>query len=271
MNATNPTSKNNGQHLPPPQAIILAAGRGKRMGGDKPKVLYTAAGHPLVWWVVRACREAGVQRCIIVVGHGGEEVHATLADIPGCTFVEQGEQLGTGHATRVAQPLFEGSAPTDVFVLAGDAPLLRPETLWRILEAHRGSHAHATLATSVLEDPTGYGRVERNDDGSFHAIVEHKDASPEQLAIKEVNPSYYCFRSDELFDALRLVKNRNAQHEYYVTDVPRILRDAGKTVTVVDAVPPDDIHGVNTQDELERVDGLLRKRHPDLIPSHAAQ
>ncbi len=250
----NETANNNA-----PQAIILAAGKGTRMGGDLPKVVHEVAGEPMVRHVVRACRQAGVSRCVVVVGYKAELVREALADEPDCVFVEQTQQLGTGHAAQMAAPLFEGVA-VDVFVLAGDGPLIQGKTLARVLEMHRRSHAMATLATAVLDDATGYGRIVRNADGSFQAIVEQKDATPEQLAIREVNPSYYCFRSDALFASLADVRNDNAQGEYYITDVPGLLKRQGRTVTVVEAVPPADVLSINTPEQLAQVDAILRGR-----------
>lgn len=246
-----------------PQAIILAAGQGKRMGGDLPKVLCPVADRPMVWWVIQACRQAGVRRCILVIGHKGQLVRDALAQLDaldGCAFVEQRELLGTGHATQRAEPLFSPDQPSDVFVLAGDGPLLRAATLLRLLEVHRIARAAATLATAVLDDPTGYGRILRDADGRFEAIVEHKDATERQRAIREVNPSYWCFRSDALFTSLRQVRNDNRQGEYYLTDVPSILRAQGRMVAVVDAVPPEDVLSINTPEQLAQVDALLRRR-----------
>ena len=149
------------------------------MGGDRPKVLYEVADLPMVTWVVRACRAAGVSRCIVVVGYKGDDVRAALASEPGCEFVEQTEQLGTGHAAQMAAPFFEGQPDGDVFVLAGDGPLIRAATLETLLDTHRQRNADATLATAVIDDPSGYGRVVRDPhDGDFMAIVEQKDATP---------------------------------------------------------------------------------------------
>ena len=255
-----PPPRESASDLTAPQAIILAAGKGTRMGGDLPKVLYPVAGRPMAWWVVQACLEAGVNRCVVVIGYQGQEVIAALRDIPQCVFVEQHEQLGTGHATRMAQPYFADQPAVDVFVMAGDAPLIRSRTLRQLLAAHRATDAWATLATAVLENPQGYGRVIRHEDGSFKAIVEQKDASPKQQEVCEINPSYYCFRSDRLFEALAQVKNTNAQKEYYLTDVPGLLKESGHTVTVVDAVPAQEVIGVNTQEQLTHVDQILRSR-----------
>ncbi len=250
-------------------AIILAAGKGTRMAGPnadpaqtKPKVVYPVAGEPMVRWVVRACLQAGAQKCIVVVGFKAELVQATLTDFPQGTieFVHQHEQLGTGHAARMAQPLFANQPPCDTFVLAGDGPLIRADTLCKLLQTHRTTQSCATLATALLDDPTGYGRIVRDANHNFQAIVEQKDCTPDQVKIREVNPSYYCFRSDRLFATLGEVKNSNKQGEYYLTDVPGLLQAAGDRVTVVEAVPPEDVLGINTPADLALVDGILRKR-----------
>jgi bifunctional UDP-N-acetylglucosamine pyrophosphorylase/glucosamine-1-phosphate N-acetyltransferase len=245
---------------PAPQAIILAAGKGKRMGSDLPKVLHHVAGKPMVQWVVEACRQAGVTRCIVVIGHGGDLVKAALAGQHDCVFVEQTQLLGTGHAAQTAQPLFVNVPDTDVFVLAGDGPLIRAGTLTALLNGHRKTGAKATLATSVVADPSGYGRVIRAADGTFGKIVEQKDASPAELLVREINPSYYCFSSVALFDTLKAVRPNNAQGEYYLTDVPGLLKSQGQTVTLIDAVPPEDVLSINTPQQLAEVDTILRSR-----------
>jgi len=244
---------------PAPAAIILAAGKGTRMGGDLPKVLYAAHGRPMVRWVVDACRDAGVERIVVVVGYGAERVEAELADTP-CEFVVQREQLGTGHAAQQAQPLFEGDPDRDVLVLTGDAPLIRASTLEQLLRAHRDAGAAATMATAELDDPSGYGRVVRDDAGGFVGIIEQKDATAEQRAIREVNPSYYCFRAGALFDGLAKVDRNNAQGEYYLTDVPGLLKRRGETVALLAAVPAEDVLGVNTPEQLAEVSALLAAR-----------
>ncbi|MAG16813.1 MAG: glycosyl transferase family 2 [Phycisphaerae bacterium] len=241
-------------------AIVLAAGQGTRMGGGKAKVLYEAAGRPLVCWVVDACFEAGVNRCVVVVGYQADAVRAAMAGLPRCTFVEQHERLGTGHAVMMARPSFDDAPTNDVLVLAGDAPLVQARTLTSLIEEHHATGAAATVATAVLDDPTGYGRVLRDSDGSFVRIVEHKDATPEQLAVREINPSYYCFQSDKLFTALTRIRNDNAQNEYYLTDVPEVLKASGDRVSVVGAVPAEQVMGVNTTEQLKQVEHVLRTR-----------
>ena len=253
----------------------MGGGSGGASGGDLPKVLHRVAGRPMIHWVVDACRAAGVERVIIVVGYRGDLVREALADAAlasgggvasgGVEFVEQAEQRGTAHAVQMAAPLFKDQPPCDVFVLAGDGPLIRAATLQQLLKTHRDTDAAATLATAVLDDPTGYGRVLRSSGGDasgggFGSIVEQKDATPDQLAVREVNPSYYCFDSAALFNTLEQVGNANASGEFYLTDVPGLLVDSGRTVSLVDAVPPQDVLSINTLEQLSAVDAVLWER-----------
>ncbi len=242
-----------------PAAVLLAAGKGTRMGGDLPKVVHEVAGKPMIHWVVRACREAGVERVVVVVGYKAGLVREALADDDGIEYVEQTEQLGTGHAAMMAEPAL-GDFPGDTFVICGDMPLVRASILTELLDTHRQHNAAATLATARLVDPSGYGRVLRDASGGFDRIVEQKDATPAQLEVNEVNPSYYCFRAADLFAQLRHVRTGNAQGEYYLTDVPGLLKQAGETVALLDTVPAEDVLGINTPDDLARVDAVLRVR-----------
>ena len=251
-------------------AVLLAAGKGTRMKSDLPKVVHRVMNRPMVAWVVDACREAGVAEIVVVVGYGADAVREALsAEVaageagngPRIRFAEQTQQLGTGDAARAAVPaLADHPADGTVLIMCGDGPLITGETLTRILDQHRDTGAAATLATAELDDPTGYGRVLRDAQGHFLAIVEQKDATPEQLAVREVNPSYYAFRAGPLFEQLAQLSNDNAQGEYYLTDIPGMLREAGETVGVANAVPADQILGVNTLDDLAHVDGVLRGR-----------
>jgi bifunctional UDP-N-acetylglucosamine pyrophosphorylase/glucosamine-1-phosphate N-acetyltransferase len=252
----------------PPAAIILAAGKGTRMKSELPKVLHEVGGHPMVCAVIDACRQAGCDRVVLVVGYKQELVRAAIAEHgmqAGVEFAEQPEQLGTGHAVRCARPLFAdqiapGAPGHDTFVLAGDGPLIRAETLARLLATHREASAAATLATSVIDDPTGYGRIARDAAGRFLGIVEHRDCTPDQLRIREVNPSYYCFDTRALFSALERVDRNPASGEYYITDVPAAMMAQGLTVEVIAAVPPQDILSINTLEQLAEVDAIYRSR-----------
>jgi bifunctional UDP-N-acetylglucosamine pyrophosphorylase/glucosamine-1-phosphate N-acetyltransferase len=243
----------------PVAAVILAAGKGTRMNSDRPKVAHEVADRAMVWWVVQACHDAGIERVILVIGHGADEVRAVFVDDPRVEYVLQDEQLGTGHATNCAAPPLAGF-DGDVVVLAGDGPLIRPSTLRTMLDRHRAARAAATLATSVIDDPTGYGRIVRDEHGRFDAIVEHRNATDAQRAIREIYPSYACFDARRLFAALARLRPDGVSGEYYVTDVPAMLKDAGETVELVDAVPPEDVLSINTPEQLAEVDAILSAR-----------
>ena len=246
-----------------PTAIILAAGKGTRMRSDLPKVLHPVGGRPMVRAVVDACRAAGCGRVVLVVGYKQELVREALRDDPSVEFAVQTEQLGTGHAVMCARGLLEREASEPgrpVFVLAGDGPLIRAATLRALLSRHVETGAKATLATAVIDDPSGYGRIVRSADGRFAGIVEEKDATAEQKRIREVNPSYYCFDGSALFETLARVSPNAASGEYYITDVPGLLLAAGERVEVIDAVPPEDVLSINTPEQLAAVDAIYRSR-----------
>ena len=245
-----------------PVAVVMAAGKGTRMRSDLPKVVHEVAGQPMVCHVVEACFRSGCSRVIAIVGYEQQRVRDALAGFGDrVRYAVQAEQLGTGHAVQCAANALSGlDGETPVLVLAGDGPLIRSETLDALLDLHRVSGASATLATSVIDDPTGYGRIVRDGDGAFVGIVEQKNATPEQLAVREVNPSYYCFGLASLQRALARVERNEASGEYYITDVPAILMEAGERVEVIDAVPPEDVLSINTPEQLAEVDRVLRDR-----------
>jgi bifunctional UDP-N-acetylglucosamine pyrophosphorylase / glucosamine-1-phosphate N-acetyltransferase len=254
----------------PPAAIILAAGKGTRMKGDLPKVVHPVGGRPMVCAVVDACRGAGCGRIVVVVGYKQELVRAALAGYEGIEFAVQAEQLGTGHAVLSARGALDElarRAQQPVFILAGDGPLIRSATLRTMLERHAQSGAAATLATSIIEDPKGYGRIVRDGGGRFERIVEHKDATEEQRKIREVYPSYACVDARELLAELPKVPKNGASGEYYVTDLFALLLAQGKRVEVVAAVPPEDVLSINTPEELERVDRIYRSRDARTSPT----
>lgn len=268
-----------------PAAIILAAGKGTRMKSDLPKVVHDVGGRPMVCAVVDACREAGCGRIVVVVGYKQELVREALRGAVTATgrpvdFAVQAEQLGTGHAVVCAADGFAGEAAESggaVFVLCGDGPLIRAETLRAILDRHRSAGAAATLATSIVDDPAGYGRIVRDAGGRFVGIVEHKDATEAQRRIREINPSYYCFEPRSLFAALGRVERNPGNGEYYLTDVPALLLAEGARVEVIPAVPPEDVLSINTPEDLAKVDRIYRERRgasdrPSAsVPSPAAQ
>lgn len=249
-----------------PVAIVLAAGKGTRMKSDLPKVVHEIGGRPMVCAVVDACLAVGCSKVIAIVGYKQELVREALKGYGAkVDFAVQAEQLGTGHAVRSAEVLFKdaiagGPGTLDAFVLCGDGPLIRAETLAKLLKTHRESNASATLATAVLDDPTGYGRIVRDGAGRFARIVEQKVCSPEQLAIREVNPSYYCFDAAQLFGALTRVTRNAASGEYYLTDAPELLLKEGGRIEILQAVPAEDVLSINTIEELARVDRIYRER-----------
>lgn len=245
-----------------PSAVILAAGKGTRMKSDLPKVLHEVADRPMVCHVVDACIKAGCGTIVVVVGYKRELVEAALGNYPQVRFAVQDQQLGTGHAVVCAQLELADTiaAKRDTFVLCGDGPLIRPGTLKTMLDRHRSTGAVATLATSIIDDPTGYGRIVRSLDGTFRAIVEQKHLNEDQFAIREVNPSYYCFNPREIFVALDRVQRNDVSGEYYLTDTLELLKNDGKRVEVIDAVPPEDVLSINTLDQLALVDKALRAR-----------
>lgn len=239
-------------------AVILAAGEGKRMKSDLPKVLHPAAGEPLLAHVGRAARESGVTRIVVVVGKGSDRVREAFADA-GWEFVEQPERRGTADAVKRATLHLEGF-DGDVLVLAGDVPLLKGSTLSVLRAERRRADAAVSVLTASLPDPKGYGRIVRDASGTFTGIVEEKDATEEQRRIREVNSSLYCFRAADLLFALPLIRDGNAAREFYLTDAIGILRDAGRTVVAVEAAAPDEILGVNDPEQLRHVDGILSRR-----------
>ena len=241
-------------------AIILAAGGGSRMGTQIAKVLHEVCGRPMLAYVLDACREVGVTRIYVVVGCGAEEVKEQFGNAEDIVWIEQAEQKGTAHAVLCCKEHladFEGQT----LVLCGDMPLIQAETLKILLKKHEDKQSAATLATTVLDDPTGYGRIIRDAEGDFQAIVEHNDCTNGQLAVKEVNPSYYIFDNKILFEALEQVKPDNAKKEYYITDTLSIIIAAGRKVAAVTAVQAEDAMGVNSKAQLSEVNKIMQRRN----------
>jgi UDP-N-acetylglucosamine diphosphorylase/glucosamine-1-phosphate N-acetyltransferase len=241
-------------------AIILAAGKGTRMQSDLPKVLHPVADRPMVEWVMDACRHAGCDRLILVVGHKKEVVQQAVAERSAdVTWVTQQPQLGTGHAVMVCRQQLE-DLEGPVLVVAGDGPLIRPETLEELMDTHQAASAAVTLATSILPEPGAYGRIVRDADDNLVGIVEYLEASDTQKQIREVNVSIYCFDAAALRGVLGKLNNNNAKGEYYITDALGLLRDEGKKLAAVAAVPPEDTKSINTLEELAEVDQIMRDR-----------
>lgn len=250
-------------------AIVLAAGEGTRMRSSRPKPLHLLCGKAMVLYVLDSLAEVGLDRAVVVVGHGAERVTKKLsesaADLP-LEFVEQRVQRGTGDAVAVALTAFadddldDGDGDDDVLVLPGDTPLLRRGTINALVEAHRASGAACTMLTSVVLDPTGYGRVVRGKDDRVVRVVEHRDATDDELDIAEINTSIYCFRRSLLTPALRLVTPDNSQGEYYLTDVVAVLAGAGHPVAAVVCDDELETQGVNDRPQLASAEAELRRR-----------
>ena len=249
----------------PLSAIILAAGEGKRMRSQRPKPLHILCGRPMLLYVLDALSDCPVERAVVVVGHGAERVTKMLQeDGPELVIdhVEQRVQAGTGDAVSVGLTGLDGDLDGgDVLVRPGDTPLLRPATIASLVDEHRESGAAATLLSARVDDPRGYGRVVRGKDGGVRQIVEDVDADDDQRAIDEINTSIYCFRRSVLAPALRrLSPEDNAQGEYYLTDVIKVLHDAGYPVASVVADDPGEIAGVNDRAQLAAAESELRRR-----------
>lgn len=248
------------QQPSPRTVVVLAAGAGKRMKSGLPKVLHPLLGRTLVGHVLGAAEPLAADRTVVVVGHGADQVRAHLAEIvPQATPVLQAEQLGTGHAVRVALAAVPESSGT-VVVLNGDVPLLRPETLGGLVEAHERAGAAATVLAAEVPDPTGLGRIVRDADGQLQQIVEQRDTTPDQREIREINAGIYAFDAALLRDTLGKLSTGNAQGEEYLTDVFGLLRSADEPVAV--HVAPDHIEtlGCNDRVELAGLRRLLRDR-----------
>ncbi|MBS1561286.1 MAG: NTP transferase domain-containing protein [Bacteroidetes bacterium] len=241
--------------------VILAAGKGKRMGNpDLAKVLAPLHGRPLLGYVLDQARALRPDAIVPIIGHQRDAVRAYVEEeCPEARCVEQLEQLGTGHAVLQTRPLLM-DAQADVIILSGDVPLLTSDTLHLLVRTHRDHDASCTVLTTTVDDPTGYGRIVRADDGALLRIVEQKDATPEEQAIQEINSGVYVVRSEDLYPALDLVQNANAQGEYYVTDIINILQRRGATVIAHHTDDAIEVQGINTVADLERASELYAQR-----------
>lgn len=238
-------------------AVILAAGKGTRMKSSLPKVLHSISGLSMVEHVIRAVKQSEVEELVTIIGNGAEQVQETLSDQT--QFALQTEQLGTGHAVQQAENLLsEFSGNT--LVICGDTPLLTGETLHNLFKHHEETNAIATILTAEAEDPTGYGRVIRDEQLSVQKIVEQKDASPEELAVTEINTGTYVFDNQALFEALKKVGNENAQGEYYLPDVIEIFKQQNATVSAYIMSDIDEGLGVNDRVALAKAQRLMSER-----------
>lgn len=237
------------------KAVVLAAGKGVRMMSERAKVLHEVLGRPVLEFVLRNLRDAGVEDIVVIVGHQAEAVKSVAA---GCRFVQQRDQKGTGHALAQAESAFQGFKG-DLFVLAGDAPLVGPKTLLRMLEEHRAARRDATFLSGCLDDPAGYGRVQRDPaSGRFLRFVEEVDATPEQKNIPESNSGDYVFAVPAVFEALREVKPDNKKGELYLTDALAVLVGRGRAVDSCRSANPTEIYGINSRRDLVAATNFLR-------------
>jgi bifunctional UDP-N-acetylglucosamine pyrophosphorylase/glucosamine-1-phosphate N-acetyltransferase len=247
--------------MPDVHVVVLAAGMGTRMKSAQPKVLHRVAGAPMLAHVLEVARALKPCSVTVVVGHRADAVKSALSGPTGQTYVVQEPQLGTGHALLVTEPVLQGSTGT-VLLLAGDVPLLRPETLQGLLDRHLSTGAAATVLTAFADTPYGYGRIVRSGE-RIARIVEERDATPAERDIREINSGIYAFALEGLFDAVRSIAGENAQREYYLPDLVAIFRQLGRGVETMTVANPDEIRGINSRAELAQVSRIVRQEKND--------
>jgi bifunctional UDP-N-acetylglucosamine pyrophosphorylase / glucosamine-1-phosphate N-acetyltransferase len=238
-------------------AVILAAGQGTRMKSSLYKVLHPVCGKPMVQHVLEQVSKLDLAKIVTIVGHGAEKVKSELGETS--EYALQSEQLGTAHAVMQAAANLENKEGTTI-VICGDTPLITSETMSSLLAHHQETGAKATILTAKAEDPTGYGRIVRNEEGTVEKIVEHKDATESERGITEINTGTYCFDNQELFKALSNVSNDNVQGEYYLPDVIEILKKEGKIVSAYQTASFDETLGVNDRIALSQAEKIMKQR-----------
>jgi bifunctional UDP-N-acetylglucosamine pyrophosphorylase / glucosamine-1-phosphate N-acetyltransferase len=238
--------------------VVLAAGQGTRMKSGLPKVLHDLAGRALLDHVLKTAASLAPTTITIVIGHKAENVRDHVTGMKGTSTVVQEPQLGTAHALQQTEATLAGRSGTLV-LLSGDVPLLRAETLQRLVETHRGANAAATVVTATVERPYGYGRILRGADGRIRRIVEERDASPKERQIREINGGIYAFDLAPLFDSLRRIASKNAQGEFYLTDLVAIYRRRRLPVETLMVANADEIRGINSRTELAEVSRIVRQ------------
>ncbi|QXM07221.1 bifunctional UDP-N-acetylglucosamine diphosphorylase/glucosamine-1-phosphate N-acetyltransferase GlmU [Crassaminicella indica] len=238
-------------------AVILAAGAGTRMKSKLPKVLHDVCGKPMVEHIIDAAEEVNAKKTIVVIGHKGDKVKKAI-EHRGVDFALQKEQLGTGHAVIKAEELIEDEG--NVLLLCGDTPLIKGETLKALIDFHIKGNFQGTILTADFENPKGYGRIVRDDEGNVVKIVEEKDANEQEKRITEINSGMYCYNAKLLKEALKKITNDNKQQEYYITDVIEILRKEGYKVGAFKVEDNADIMGVNSRVQLACAEKVMRER-----------
>jgi UDP-N-acetylglucosamine diphosphorylase/glucosamine-1-phosphate N-acetyltransferase len=232
------------------RTIILAAGKGTRMKSDLVKVLHTLCGKPMLGYVVDVAKRTGSEETLVIVGYQADKVKEMFQNQE-LIFIEQREQLGTGHAVLQARKRLEDYDGA-IIILCGDVPLIKPSTLQSLLARHRKTRSAVTVLTTILMNPAGYGRIIKGAKGEVLRIVEERDATEEEKKVKEINTGIYCVESKFLFSALKKIKNNNAQQEYYLTDIVAIACEGNGGVQAVISDDNREVMGINTHDELEK-------------------
>ena len=241
-------------------AIVMAAGKGTRMKSELPKVLFPVLGRPMIHYALDVLEAAGIDRIIVVVGYRAEDVKQELAGRHRISFALQAEQLGTGHAVMMCRDYLQGHEGP-VLIVAGDSPMMQSKSISALFAEYDRDHPACILGTGYKENPMGLGRIVRDANRAFVGIVEEKDATPEQKRINEVNLSTYIFNGPDLLEVLSQIKADNAQREYYLTDCPGTLLQAGKTVKALDVLEPCESISINNVEELKEVEKeMLRMR-----------
>ncbi|MCC6274236.1 MAG: NTP transferase domain-containing protein [Leptospiraceae bacterium] len=242
-------------------AVVLAAGKGTRMKSDSPKVAIKLQGKPLICHVVENLNQAGISDITIIVGYKKEEVMSLCSSYPNVKFAVQEEQLGTGHALLCAEKNFSNYHGS-LIVACGDVPLISSNTFQSLIQIHSKNGNATTVLSAELDNPFGYGRIVRDASGAILEIVEEKDANSEQKQISEINTGTYCFNSPEVFSYLKKIGKENAQGEYYLPDLIKLYNREGKSSGAVKLQNSFESHGVNSPEDLERIQAYLDNQRP---------
>ena len=243
-------------------AVILAAGKGKRMGvndsSEIPKVMFEIHGKPMIEYSIENIKQSGIDKIVLIVGYKKETIMKDVGD--SVEYAVQAEQLGTGHAAMMARPNLEGKAEA-VIVCYGDMPLFKPETIKNLIKTFEEQKPTVAMLSVDFDNPEfwAYGRIVRDQNGYVEAIVEQKDCSNEQLKIKESNPGFYIFDGSWLWQNFAKISTNNAQHEYYLTDMIKIARDQGKKIVAVKVSDVNEVLGINTPEQLKKAEEILTK------------